>query len=54
MEGDIGVQHNPMTASQASLGTEQARHSIALSNHTSSNNTNQGQGSKSVVLSMEN
>ena len=34
------VQHNPMTASHVSLGMEQARHSIALSNHTSSNNTN--------------
>ena len=54
MEEDIGVQHNLMIVSQASLGMEQARHSIALSNHTSSNNTNQGQGNKSVVLSVEN
>ena len=37
---DTGVQHSPMATSQASLGTEQVRHSIALSNHTSSNITN--------------
>ena len=53
-EEDIGVQHSPMAASQASLGTEQARHSIALSNHTSSNVTNRKHGSRSVVLLMEN
>ena len=43
-----------MAASQASLGTKQVRHSIALSNHTSSNITNWGHGSRSVVLSVEN
>ena len=43
-----------MTASPACLSVEQTRHSIALSNHLSSNNTNQGQGSKSVVLLVEN
>ena len=32
-----GVQHTPVAASQAWLGMEQARHSMALSNHTSSN-----------------
>ena len=53
-EEDIGVQHSPMAASQASLGTEQARHSIALSNHTSSNVTNRKHGSRSVVLLVEN
>ena len=42
MEEDIGVQHTPMVVSLASLGT---KHSIALSNHTSSNNTNRGLGS---------
>ena len=43
-----------MATSQASLGTEQARHSFALSNHTSSNSTNRGHGSRSVMLSVEN
>ena len=42
MEEDTGVQHTPMVVSLASLGT---KHSIALSNHTSSNNTNRGLGS---------
>ena len=32
-----GVQHTPMAASQAWLGMEQVRHSMTLSNHTSSN-----------------
>ena len=32
-----GVQHTPVATSQAWLGMEQARHSMALSNHTSSN-----------------
>ena len=53
-EEDIGVQHSPMAASQASLGMEQARRSIALSNHTSSNVTNRKHGSRSVVLLVEN
>ena len=51
MEEDIGVQHTLMVVCLASLSTE---HSIALSNHTSSNNTNRGLGSWSVVLSVEN
>ena len=53
-EEDTGVQHSSMAASQVSLGMEQARHSIALSNHTSSNITNRKHGSRSVVLSVEN
>ena len=53
-EEDTGVQHSSMAVSQVSLGTEQARHSIALSNHTSSNITNRGHGNRSVVLSVEN
>ena len=32
-----GVQHTPMATSQAWLSMEQARHSMALTNHTSSN-----------------
>ena len=32
-----GFQHTSVAASQAWLGMEQARHSMALSNHTSSN-----------------
>ena len=53
-EEDTGVKHSSMVASQVSLGTEQARHSIALSNHTSSNITNRSHGSSSVMLSVEN
>lgn len=37
--------------SLASRGTERARHSVALSNRTCSNNMNQQQGSRSGVLS---
>ena len=37
--------------SLVSRGTERARHSVALSNHTCSNNMNRRQGSRSGVLS---
>ena len=45
-----GVQHTSVVASQAWLGMEQARHSMALSNHTSSNVVlSEGQSNDALV-----
>ena len=45
-----GVQHTSVAASQAWLGMEKARHSMALSNHTSSNVVlSEGQSNDALV-----
>ena len=45
-----GVQHTSVVASQVWLGMEQARHSMALSNHTSSNVVlSEGQSNDALV-----
>ena len=54
MDEDRGDQHILMNTSLGSLGTEQMGISSTQSNHISSKNTKQGQGSMLAMLSAEN